>query len=107
MQLRVFSRALGGRFISINPAFARMCGFITPDEMIASIHDISTQHYANPQERLAFVELIEQNGSIENFVHQVLRKDGEVIWVSTNARAVKDKVGAQSIMRYLRKYYEA
>lgn len=89
----IFQSTPEGRFISINPAFARMCGFITPDEMIVSIRDISTQHYANPEERLAFVELIEQNGSIENFVHQVLRKDGEVIWVSTNARAVKDRSG--------------
>jgi PAS domain S-box-containing protein len=39
------------------------------------------------------VELIEKHGRIENFVHQILRKDGEKIWVSTNARAVRDRNG--------------
>ena len=89
----IFQSTPGGRFINVNPAFAKMCGFNTPDEMVESIHDISTQHYANPEERLAFVELIARDGRIENFIHQVLRKDGETIWVSTNARAVKNEKG--------------
>ena len=94
----IFQSTTGGRFINVNPAFAKMCGFNTPDEMLAMVHDISTQHYANTDERKIFVELIEKNGRIENFVHQVLRKDGEKIWVSTNARAVKDENG--KITRY-------
>lgn len=89
----IFQSTPEGRFISVNPAFVKMCGFSTPDEMIASIHDISTQHYATPEKRLAFVELLEQNGRVENFIHQILRKDGEKIWVSTNARTVKDEKG--------------
>ncbi len=94
----IFQSTPEGRFINVNPAFVKMCGFTTPDEMLATINDISTQHYANPEERKTFVELIRKNGRIENFVHQVLRKDGEKIWVSTNARAVKDENGR--IIRY-------
>ena len=89
----IFQSTPNGRFTNVNPAFAKMCGFATPNEMLAAISDISTQHYANPEERETFVELIKQNGRIENFVHQVLRKDGDKIWVSTNARAIKDDKG--------------
>jgi PAS domain S-box-containing protein len=89
----IFQSTPEGHFINVNPAFAKMCGFTTPDEMVASIDDISTQHYANPEERSAFADLIERNGRIENFVHQILRKDGGTIWVSTNARAVRDDKG--------------
>jgi PAS domain S-box-containing protein len=89
----IFQSTPGGRFINVNPAFARMCGFCTPDEMIAAIDDISTQHYASSEERQIFIDLIEKNGRIENFVHQVLRKDGDTIWVSTNARAIRNEAG--------------
>ena len=90
----IFQSTPEGRFVNVNPAFARMCGFSSPDEMVASIHDISTQHYANPEERRALLEIIERDGKTENFVHQIFRKDGEKIWVSTNARAVKNEKGA-------------
>ncbi len=89
----IFQSTPDGRFISVNPAFARMCGFANPGEMIEAIHDISIQHYASSEERKIFTDLIEKNGRIENFVHQILRKDGEKIWVSTNARAVRDETG--------------
>lgn len=89
----IFQSTREGRFINVNPAFARMCGFANPSEMIEAIHDISTQHYASPEERNTFVELIEKNGRVVNFIHQVLRKDGKKIWVSTNARIVRDEKG--------------
>jgi len=89
----IFQSTPEGRFIRVNPAFAKMCGFAHPDEMTAAIDDMSTQHYASPEERDTFVDLIERNGRVQNFVHQILRKDGEAIWVSTNARAVKDESG--------------
>ena len=89
----IFQSTPEGRFMNVNPAFAKMCGFTSPGEMLATIEDIPNQHYANPDERKTFVDLIRKNGRIENFVHQVFRKDGEKIWVSTNARAVKDENG--------------
>jgi PAS domain-containing protein len=47
----IFQGTPEGRFISVNPTFVKMCGFSTPDEMIASIHDISTQHYDSVQQQ--------------------------------------------------------
>lgn len=36
----------------------------------------------------------EENGILRGFEHQVFRKDGSKIWISVNARAVRDEGGA-------------
>ncbi len=89
----IFQSTPEGRFISVNPAMAKMCGFGSPEEMVSSIGDIASEHYVDPAERVRFRQTLEQYGSIENFEHQIYRKDGKKIWVSTNARAVKDREG--------------
>jgi two-component system, cell cycle sensor histidine kinase and response regulator CckA len=82
-----------GRLISVNPALARMCGYSSPAEMIASISDIKTQVYADPRRHERFKRLVEGRGLVEAFEYQVLRKDGSKIWVSENARAVRNASG--------------
>jgi PAS domain S-box-containing protein len=89
----IFQSTPEGRFITINPAGAKMCGFDSPEEMTAAITDIATQHYVDPAERDLFIRAIEQQGFIKNFEHRTFRKDGSVFWVSVNARAVKDRRG--------------
>ncbi|MDD5245191.1 MAG: PAS domain S-box protein [Syntrophorhabdaceae bacterium] len=89
----IFQSTPEGRFISVNPAIAKMCGFESPEEMISSIKDIASEHYTDPAQRITFRQIIEQQGSIENFEHQTYRKDGKKIWVSTNSRAVRDQEG--------------
>jgi two-component system cell cycle sensor histidine kinase/response regulator CckA len=89
----IFQSTPEGRFISVNPAMTKMCGFDSPEEMISSIRDIAHEHYTDPAQRITFRQIIEQQGSIENFEHQTYRKDGKRIWVSTNSRAVRDQEG--------------
>ena len=40
-----------GRFISVNPAFARMLGYASPEELISTITDIAKQYYVNADDR--------------------------------------------------------
>jgi two-component system cell cycle sensor histidine kinase/response regulator CckA len=89
----IFQSTPEGRFITVNPATATMCGFDSPDEMVAGITDIATQHYVDPAERELFIRAIEEQGFIRNFEHRTYRKDGSVFWVSVNARAVRDRRG--------------
>lgn len=89
----IFQSTPEGQFISVNPALAKMCGFGSPEEMVSSIRDIASEHYVDPVERVRFRQTLEQYGSIENFEHRVYRKDGTTIWISTNARTVKDSQG--------------
>ncbi|MCX5817232.1 MAG: PAS domain S-box protein [Proteobacteria bacterium] len=90
----IYQSTPGGRFISVNPAMARMCGYTSPEDMITKITDIAQQHYVNPQEREIFKEIMTRHGTSDNFEHQIYCKDGILIWVSTNSRVVRDTEGA-------------
>jgi two-component system cell cycle sensor histidine kinase/response regulator CckA len=89
----IFQSTPEGRFLSVNPATARMCGYGSPGEMVASVTDIAAQHYVDPAERGLFIRTIEEQGYVRNFEHRTRRKDGSVFWVSVNARAVRDRRG--------------
>ena len=85
----IFQSDLSGRYLSANPAMARMLGYDSPQELLTGISDISRQVYVDPKSRAAFRLLIEQQGVVQNFERQVYRKDGSKIWISVTARAVR------------------
>ena len=89
----IFQTAPGGRYISVNPALARMIGYDTPEELMEGITDLSKQGYVNPEDRTRYKEIIESEGVIQGFETQHYRKDGSIIWVSINGRAVRDTTG--------------
>jgi len=82
-----------GRFISINPALARMFGFDSPQELIAACNDDGNPEYVIPQLPADFVRELETRGVIRRFEYQARRKDGSMIWVSAAASAVRDAQG--------------
>ncbi|MBI5579870.1 MAG: PAS domain S-box protein [Deltaproteobacteria bacterium] len=82
-----------GRFIRVNQALAKMCGYASPAEMVSAIGDIGRQHYVRRQDREAFGRLIDERGVVENFEHETRRKDGSTFWVSVSARAVREADG--------------
>jgi PAS domain S-box-containing protein len=82
-----------GRYLSVNPALARMYGYESPQELLAAITDISRQMYADPQRRDVFQRLLEEHGELHGFEAQMIRKDGSLIWTSENVRAVRDAQG--------------
>lgn len=86
----VFQSTIDGRFLTVNPAFAKMHGYESPDAMMKSITDIKKQLYADPVRRDKFTGALWEHGVITNFEHQQFKKDGNRIWVRINAREVRD-----------------
>ncbi|MBD2071653.1 AAA-like domain-containing protein [Leptolyngbya sp. FACHB-671] len=82
-----------GIFIRVNPAMARMYGYASPHEMIASVTNIEQQMYVDPVGREAFRQYMSDTGEVKNMVYQSYRKDGSIIWVEENARAVRNEDG--------------
>ncbi|MDC0836378.1 PAS domain S-box protein [Limnoraphis robusta] len=82
-----------GRYISANPALARILGYDSPEDLIANLTDVSTQLYVKPTRRAEFVAAIAKSSVISGFESQVYRQDGTTIWISENARAVFDAMG--------------
>ena len=82
-----------GRFVTVNPAMARIAGYSSPAEMIEEIHDIAKQIYVNPEVRTVLRRELEQRGILEGFEVHMLRKDGSRTWISLNVRAIRDASG--------------
>ena len=89
----IFQTTLEGRFISVNSAMARIYGFASPEELKMNIYDTATQIFINSEDRLRYRRLLVEQGTVTAFETQMNRKDGEKIWVSISAKAVKDKEG--------------
>ena len=87
-----------GRFIDVNPAFARMLGYSDTRQLVDSINDIATQYYVDPQDRRRYQQMLEDTGHVENFEFRARQKNGSQIWVSNSTRAYFDAAGA--VVRY-------
>jgi PAS domain S-box-containing protein len=90
----IFQTSPDGRYLSANPALARIYGYDSPEELARAFTDIAGQLYVDPGRRAEFVRLLEQNDTLAGFESQVYRKDGRVVWISEKARAVRDAAGA-------------
>ena len=82
-----------GRYLRVNPAFARLFGYESPEELIASVTDIGHQLYVNPLDRDRAIKTLLDQGFLEGFELEVIRKDGTKFWVSMNTVIVQDENG--------------
>jgi PAS domain S-box-containing protein/putative nucleotidyltransferase with HDIG domain len=90
----IFQSTPEGRFLTANPALAQMWGYASPEELISSVTKISQQIYVDPGQRNEFLEALEKDESaVQNFEYKVYKKDGSVIWVQENARAIRGTDG--------------
>src|SRR5215204_1825010 len=89
----IFQTTVDGRFLTANPAMARMFGYASPEELLEAISDIGDQLYVESGRREEFYRLALRDGFVSGFEMQMLRKDGSPVWASINARAVYDDEG--------------
>jgi PAS domain S-box-containing protein len=78
-----------GHYLIVNPALARIYGYDSPVHLINEL--IAVSLYVDPNRREEFHTLITCSGTIRNFISQIRRHDGSVIWISENARTVRDE----------------
>ena len=89
----IFRSTPEGHYVDANPALARIYGFDSSEELMQSLRDIRSQLYVDAERREEFMQIAKARGSVEGFESQVYRKNGDVIWISENARAVIDEHG--------------
>ena len=89
----IFQSTPAGRFITVNPSLARMGGFSSPPEAVASVQDLAQDHYANPEDRRTLMRMLEEHGRVEGFEVEMLRRDGSRIDMSMNMHTVRDAQG--------------
>ena len=89
----IFQTTPDGRFVSVNPALAKIFGYESPDELMTVMTDIAKQHYVHAEDRDVFKSVLEAKGVIRGFETQLRGRNGDVIWASLNARAVRNAPG--------------
>ncbi len=89
----IFRTSPDGRYLTANPALARIYGYESVDAMMAGIQDIANELYVDPTRRAAFRQLLAAGDVITDFEAEVRRCDGRAIWISENARAQRGPAG--------------
>jgi diguanylate cyclase (GGDEF)-like protein/PAS domain S-box-containing protein len=82
-----------GRFLRANAALARIYGYPSPEALIADLTDIGRQLYVDEVDRDRFKAAMTRDAEVRDFAARVYRKDGSIIWITENARAVCDGHG--------------
>jgi sigma-B regulation protein RsbU (phosphoserine phosphatase) len=89
----VFRTTPDGHYSLANVALARIYGYDSPAELMASIKDIARKLYVEPGRREEFVRLMQEHDTLSDFESKIYRKDGSIIWISENCRVVRDGQG--------------
>ncbi len=90
----IYQTTPSGRFINVNPAYAKTFGYDSPEDMIQSVTDLGRQLYVHIEDRMRLIRTVTEYGHIENYEVEGYRRDGTKIWISINAAAVKNHEGA-------------
>ncbi|HEX3799517.1 MAG TPA: SpoIIE family protein phosphatase [Verrucomicrobiae bacterium] len=86
----IFQTTPDGHYISANAALARIYGYGSPAELMASVKDIGRKLYVEPGRRAEFIKLMQEHDTVTDFESRIYRKDGSIIWIAENVRAIRD-----------------
>jgi PAS domain S-box-containing protein len=89
----LFQTTADGRYVTANPALARIYGYQSPSELMGRLTDIGGQLYVERDRRAAFVATMKERGVVHGFESQVYRRDGSIIWITETCREVRASTG--------------
>ncbi|NJN01194.1 MAG: response regulator [Leptolyngbyaceae cyanobacterium SL_1_1] len=89
----IFQVTIAGRYLSANPALAKILGYDSSEELIETVLNIEHQLYARPKRRQELMAYLRQYGQITDAESEVYCKDGSKIWISENIRVATNTAG--------------
>jgi PAS domain S-box-containing protein len=89
----IFRTTPDGHYLAVNQALADIYGYPTPTALISGLTDISAQLYVDSSRRDEFRNQMQAHDVVANFVSEIFHSSGRRIWISENARAVRDWSG--------------
>jgi PAS domain S-box-containing protein len=90
----IFRTTPDGRYLAVNQALAEIYGYSDPPSLMAGLTDIGSQLYVDPMRRDTFRSRMQAHDIVTDFVSEIRDRSGKRIWISENARAVRDWSGA-------------
>ena len=86
----LFRSTPAGQLIKVNDAFARMYGFTSAAELLASDSAHAPPPYARQKDRQDVLTILAKEGQCLDYETQHVKRDGTPFWVSLSVRAVRD-----------------
>ncbi|WP_432735841.1 ATP-binding protein [Maridesulfovibrio sp. FT414] len=90
-----FRTTFDGRMVSANPAFARLMGYESPQDMMERVTDIGAQLYADPACRQNLIRELEEKGVVRGYECEVKIPSGGTRFMNTYCRLVTDENGSR------------
>jgi PAS domain S-box-containing protein len=87
----IFQLSPQGRLLTANPAYARILGYDSPEEVLTGLTNVQEQLYVDKEKGDEFRELMGKTGRIKDFEFKAYRKDRNIIYLSQTAHAVVDE----------------
>jgi PAS domain S-box-containing protein len=84
----IYETSPEGKNLTSNPALAKILGYDSPEHLTSTITDSAHQVWVDPNQRLDYIRLLEQNGVLLNYECEYYRKDKTKLWVSLNCRRI-------------------
>ncbi|MFM6190464.1 EAL domain-containing protein [Planktothrix sp.] len=85
----IFQISRDGEYIRVNPAFATILGYSSPDSLIGT-NSFIREVFAHHQQFYQMMDLLDKDHEINNFEAEVYRSDHSLIWILANIRAILD-----------------
>src|SRR5262249_33625000 len=83
-----------GRVLSANPAYARIFGFASPEEVVRTVTDFGRQAWPEPDEWRRLAAILLEQDALAGYEAELYRKDGQRLWIAMSLRLVRDDAGA-------------
>jgi PAS domain S-box-containing protein len=91
--LGLFQGTVDGELLTVNPAFAKMFGYDTPEDLLSSLGSSALELYANPADRPAKIQLVlASENPTETEIHY-RQKDGSTFWGQFRVWKVRGEKG--------------
>ncbi|HAJ27221.1 MAG TPA: hypothetical protein DCG53_08270 [Syntrophus sp. (in: bacteria)] len=89
----IFQSSAEGKVITANSEFAHLFGYESPEDVIASVNDVTVDMYVDPKRRAEIVRLMMENPSLRSFENLYRRKDGSTFTGNLHIWPVHDADG--------------
>ena len=89
----LFQCTVHGRFVSGNPALARILGYESFQEMEQRVADMGESLFEDPERYAEFILRLEDHGAVEDFETMAFCRGGDLVWISISAREVRNEEG--------------
>ena len=87
----IYRTSVDGRILMVNPTLVRMLGFSSSEELVA--RNLEDEGFEPDYPRASFKAEIERHGEVKGLEAAWTRRDGSVVFVRENAKAVRGDDG--------------